>query len=125
GSSSPAAPALVNEQVLAKIFGVDQVLVAKAIKATNVEGETAAYSFTHGKHALLCYTAPNPGILTPSAGYTFMWRGVSIGLGTDVAISRIPMPWLGAGTERVEGQIAFDNKVVATDLGYFFNGAVA
>jgi len=35
--------------------------VCKAIKATNQEGETAAYAFVEGKHALLSYAPSSPG----------------------------------------------------------------
>jgi hypothetical protein len=113
----------VTRQLMANLFEVDNVHVAQAVKATNDEGITAAYDFTHGKHALLCYVNPNPGLLAPSAGYTFTWRGVSAGLGEDIAISRFRMEHLKA--DRIEAEIAFDNKVVGSDLGYFFNGAVA
>lgn len=113
----------VTPELLAAMFDIDRVLISKAIKATNEEGATGAYSFTHGKHALAMHVAPNPGLMTPSAGYVFTWRGVSEGLGTDIGISRFRMQHLKS--DRVEGQVAFDNKVVATDLGYFFNGAVA
>lgn len=113
----------VTPDLLAAMFDVDRVLVARAIKATNNEGETAAYSFTHGKHALLCHVAPNPGLLTPSAGYTFSWQGVSDGLGANIGLRRIDMPTKRA--ERIEGEVAFDNKIVGADLGYFFSGAVA
>lgn len=114
----------VNEAMLAAMFDVDRVLVASAVKATNVEGETAAYSFVHGKHALLLNVAPNPGLLTPSAGYTLVWRGVDYGMGkNNIGIKRYEIETRNA--TRVEGQIAFDNKIVGTDLGYFFNGAVA
>jgi len=34
------------------------------------------------------------------------------------------MPWLGKGTKRIEGEMAFDLKLVAADLGSFFNGIV-
>jgi len=113
----------VTPELLAAMFDVDRVLVARAIKATNVEGETAAYSFTHGKHALLLHVATSPGLLTPSAGYTFTWQGVSSGLGANVGITRMDMPT--KKSERIEGEVAWDNKIVGTDLGYFFNGAVA
>jgi hypothetical protein len=113
----------VNDAMLAQIFGVKNVYVAKAIKNTAVEGETAAYSFVMGKHALLLHVAENPGLLIPSASYTFSWRGVSMGLGADIGTKTFRLEALAA--DRVESQIAFDNKVVATDLGYFFNGAVA
>jgi len=35
------------------------------------------------------------------------------------------MPWLGMDTERIEGEMAFDNRVVAKDLGVFFKDIVA
>lgn len=118
------SPESITTQMLAALFGVERVLVAKAIKATNAENQTGVYAFTHGKHALLCYSAPEPSLLAPSAGYRFTWTGVSDGLGENVGIKSIPMPHLGPAT-RIEAQIAFQDKVVATDLGYFFNGAVA
>lgn len=117
------AGAYVTEDLLAKVFGVDRVLVAKAVKATNKEGAAGAYSFAFGKAALLCHVAPNPGLLTPSAGYTFAWTGVSEGLGSTLGVSQFRMEHLKA--TRVEGQVAFDNKVVGSDLGYFFTTAVA
>jgi hypothetical protein len=125
------AGAIVTEDLLAQLFGVDRVLVAKAV--VNTANETAGdligvgvnssnYKFTVGNNALLAYTAPNPGLMTPSAGYTFMWTGVSGGLGTTVGVSRFRMEELKA--DRVEGEIAFDNKVVAADLGYFFSNII-
>lgn len=114
----------VTEAMLAALFGLSNVYVAKAVKATNVEGETAAYSFTHGKHALLCYVNPRPGLLAPSAGYVFSWRGVAGGIaGAEIGITRFGIPELKA--DRIEGEIAFDDKVVGSDLGYFFNSVVA
>jgi hypothetical protein len=113
----------VTPELLAAMFDIERVLISKAIKATNEEGQTGAYAFTHGKHALAMHVAPNPGLMTPSAGYVFTWKGVSEGLGTDIGISRFRMQHLRS--DRVEGQVAFDNKVVASDLGYFFGSVVA
>lgn len=113
----------VTTETLARLIGIDRILVCMAVKATNVEGETAAYSFVHGKQALLAYVNQSPGLLAPSAGYTFAWRGVSQGLGENVAIKRIEMPWLEV--TRIEGSVAFDNKIVGSDLGYFFDAAVS
>lgn len=113
----------VTPQLLARLFEVDRVLVSTAIKATNLEGETSAYAFTHGKHAWLGYVNPTPSLLAPSAMYTFAWQGVSDGFGQNVGVSSFRMPHLRA--TRIEAQMAWDNKIVATDLGYFFSGAVA
>jgi Phage major capsid protein E len=114
---------VVDEQLLASLLNVDKVLVAKGVKATNNEGATDAYGFTFGKAAWLGYSNPNPSLLAPSAGYIFSWNGVSGGLGTSLGISQFRMEQLRA--TRVEGEMAFDNKVVATDLGYFFTSIVA
>jgi hypothetical protein len=113
----------ITEDMIARLFGVDRILVAKAVKATNNEGQTGAYSFAYGKAALLCHVAPNPGLMTPSAGYTFAWTGVSGGIGTTIGVSKFRMEQLKS--DRVEAEFAFDNKVVGSDLGYFFGTAVA
>ncbi|HSG63302.1 MAG TPA: hypothetical protein VLA24_17895 [Pseudomonadales bacterium] len=114
----------INEQRLADVFELDNVYVSKAVKATNNEGETAAYGLTHGKHAMLCYVNPNPGLLAPSAGYVFNWTGVGENiLQLESAISSFYIQERKA--TRIEIEMAWDNKVVATDLGYFFSGAVA
>jgi len=113
----------ITEDMLARMFDIDRVLVSKSIKATNAEGATAAYSFTTGKNALLCHVADAPGLLTPSAGYTFQWTGVSQGLGTTIGTSSFRLESLKA--TRIEAELAFDNKVVGADLGYFFGSAVA
>ena len=113
----------ITEDMLARMFDIDRVLVSKSIKATNAEGATAAYAFTTGKNALLCHVADAPGLLTPSAGYTFQWTGVSQGLGTTIGTSSFRLESLKA--TRIEAELAFDNKVVGADLGYFFGSAVA
>lgn len=114
---------VLTEDVMSSLFGVDKVLVAKSIKATNNEGAAGAYSFMYGKHALLTYSAPSAGLLQPSGGYIMSWTGVSGGIGATIGTSRMRMEQFKA--DRVESEVAFDMKVIGTDLGYFFNGCVA
>jgi len=113
----------ITEEMLARMFNIDRVLVAKAVKATNNEGATGAYSFAYGKAAALYHVASSPGLLTPSAGYTFSWTGVSGGIGSTIGVSSFRMESLKA--ERVEAEVAFDNKVIGSDLGYFWTSIVA
>lgn len=113
----------ITEDMLARMFDLDRVLVAKAVKATNNEGATGAYGFAYGKGALLAHVASAPGLLTPSAGYTFSWTGVSGGIGSTIGVSSFRMESLKA--ERVEAEMAFDNKVIGSDLGYFWTTIVA
>lgn len=114
---------VITTEIMARLFDVERVLVASSVRATNNEGAAAAYSFNFGKAAILVHSATTPGLMTPSAGYTFAWRGVSGGLGSTIGVSRIRMEQLKA--DRIEGEIAFDNKVVASDLGVYFGTAVA
>ncbi len=116
---SPATAA----ELLAGLFGVERILVARAIQATNDEGEAEAYDFIQGKQAVLLYVASSPGLYEPSAGYTFAWKGVSQGIGATIGVTRIPMRLKKA--ERVEAEKAWDNKVVASDMGYFWENAVS
>jgi len=113
----------VTEDILARFFGVDRILVARAVKNSGLEGAAVSMSSIVGKNAALYYVAPSAGILTPSAGYQFAWRGVSDGMGANIGITRFRMPELRA--DRIEAQMAWDNKVIASDLGYFFSACVA
>lgn len=126
--AGPGNPAIANEAALAKIFSVEKVVVAKSVKNTAAKTpgtEAFTGAFTVGKSALLCYANPSPALEEPSAGYRFMWKGISRGLGLSIASYRIPMPWLGLETVRVESEIAFADKVVGADLGAFFSSVVA
>lgn len=113
----------ITEDMLARMFDIDRVLVSKSVKATNAEGASEAYDFSLGKKALLCHVAPSPGLLTPSAGYIMQWTGVSGGLGLTIGTSSFRLESLKA--TRVESELAFDNKVVAADLGYLWSDIVA
>ncbi len=112
-----------DTQYLAQLFGLDEVLVAKSVKNTAKEGQTGAFDFTFGKSALLVHSAPNPGLLMPSAGYSFQWRGVSEGLGLTVGTKQYRLEQNAA--TYIESQVAFANKLVAADLGAYFDSAVA
>ena len=113
----------LSEADLAKCLDIERVIVAKGLKATNVEGETAAYDRIFGKHALLLHVAKSPGLYTPSAGYVFSYRNPANPTGADISIEKIENRDKKA--DKIEGQVGFDCKAVATDLGYFFNGAIA
>lgn len=126
--ASPGSPAIANEEALAKIFSVQRVIVSKSVKNTAAKtpgSTTFTGALTAGKNALICYVNESPGIMEPSSGYSFMWKGISRGIGTTIAAYRIPMPWLGLETVRVEAEIAFANKLVGADLGAFFSLCVA
>jgi len=120
---TPGAAAMAGREVIAKLFEVDEVNIASGVNNTAAEGATEANSFIVGKHALLTYRPPRPSILTPSAGYTFGWTGYLGGGVGAFQISKFRMDHLKS--DRVEGEMAYAQKKVAGDLGFFFDGIVA
>lgn len=115
-------PAQVNRDALAALFELEEVLVMDSVRNTSAEGAAADHSYIGGNHALLAYRPPTPGLYTPSAGYTFTWSGL-LGAGDDgLRIMRFRM--VALKSDRVEGEIAYDQKLIAADLGYFFGNIV-
>lgn len=115
-------PAMATRDMLAALLEVEEVLVMDAVKNTAKEGQTASHSFIGGKHALLAYRPQTPGIMTPSAGYTFAWTG-KIGMTREgFRIKRFRVDRLDS--DRIEIEMAYDQKKIAADLGYFFGGIV-
>lgn len=106
---------IVAEDLLAKLFGVDKYLVASAVYNSSQEGQKAAYDFIINNKMLLCYAAPSPGQLKPSAGYIFGWNGLYGASAYGSRMKTIRMEHLEA--DRVEGEMAFDMHMVAADLG--------
>jgi hypothetical protein len=117
------APAQANTATLAALLGVDEILVMNAVENTAKEGAAASHSFIGGKNALLCHAASAPGLMTPTAGYTFSWTGLLGAGGEGNRIKSFRMEQLGA--DRIEIDMCFDQKLVSADLGQFFSGIVA
>lgn len=114
----------ITPDMLARLFEVERVLIGRSFYNTSKEGNaTQTKSFVLGKHALLCYAAPSPGREEPSAGYTFGWTGMEGSGKFGMRMKTIPAPLINS--ERIEGDMAVDFKLVASDLGVFFESAVA
>jgi len=113
----------ITSAILARFFEVDRYMVASASYTTSAEGAaTTVNAFIAGKNALLCYVAPNPGIMVPSAGYSFVWSAFS-GAGGGMRTKRFRMEALSS--DRIEGEFAYDQKMVLAEAGYFFSATVS
>ena len=122
GQTGPG-PAMVDTSELAALLKIPRVFVMKAIKNTANEGATNAHSFIAGKAALLCYAAPAPGLMTPSGGYTFSWTGHLGAAPQGQRIKRFRIE--KEASDRIEIEMAFDQKLVSADLGCWFGTTVA
>lgn len=112
----------ITEDMLARYFSLDKVLVGGGAYATNREGASAAQSFVFGKHALLTYVPKGPSILEAASGYIFGWKGFAGSVdGMRVRSYREE----DIKSDVYECEASYDMKVVGADLGYFFASVIA
>lgn len=116
-SGSSANPAMVNQNVLAQLFGVDEVLVLESTYNKAAMGQAADMQYVCDETGLLlCYTTGSPAIDEPSAGYIFAWD--MLGAGQHMAITNF-MGAPATHSEFVESLCSFDMKQVSTDLAVY------
>ena len=114
---------IVTRELLAAVFEVNRVLVAEGIYNSAAEEATDSMSYiATATGALLCYSAPNPGLRMPSAGYTFAWTGK----GNNRAGTAVGKWWSDdRKADRIEIEAAFDHKQIGANLGAYFTAAVS
>ncbi len=119
---STANPATVTENVLAQLFGVQQLSVQRSIMNKAEAGQKADMQYIGDPNGfLLAYATDNPSIEEPSAGYIFTWD--MLGNGNIMPILHYDGE-PGTHAEFIEGLMAFDMKKTADDLGMYFMEAV-
>ena len=107
------------DAALSDILAMPRILVGRATYNSANENATGTYGAIIDDDALVCYSSPTPGIFQASAGYTFNW-GSGGGLGSI-------MPTFRDGkddNDLLKMKAQWDQKAVATDLGYFFADCV-
>jgi hypothetical protein len=122
---------VVTEDLLATLFGVDRILVAYASQATGPEtgdavtqDAAATYAYiANKKSALLTYSPAAPSLMTPSAGYTFTWNGYFAGNAQGLRIKTFRMEPIAS--DRVEGELTYDMRLVGKDMGIMWNAAIS
>lgn len=123
GQTSPD-PAMANRRIIAEIMELDEVLVMDAVYNTADEGATESNSYIGGLGAALFYRPKNPGLMTPSAGYTFNWKGLMGSVGNaGLRIKTFRMEHLSS--DRVEIDSAYAFGLVGVDCGFFFNNIIS
>lgn len=121
-TGSTANPAIVNERVLAELFGFEKVLVLESTYNAAGIGQAENMSFIcDPSGALLCYTTNAPAIDEPSAGYIFTWD--MLGNGQHVAFDQYEGE-KGTHSEFIEGLMSCDMKKTSDDLAIYFKSCV-
>lgn len=115
--------AQLTTELVASLFEFERFLVGRSIQTTDAEGTAEAsvtYTRIWGKNTLMLYVPPSASLLTPAAGYTFVWQIVPNAL---QFIKRM------RDEEReidiVEANSWFDQKITSARSGLFMSDAVA
>lgn len=120
-TGSTANPATVNEQVLAQLFGIKEVVVLESTyNSAGIGGENMEF-ICDPAGALLCYATDAPAIDEPSAGYIFTWD--MLGNGQHVAFDQYEGE-KGTHSEFIEGLMSSDMKKTCDDLAIYFKDCV-
>jgi hypothetical protein len=122
---------VITEELVAEFLGIPKIYIAyssqangPAINDAKAQDAAATYSWTiDTKSALLGYAPSRPSLLEPSAGYTFNWKGYGASNSSGLTMSNFYDPKIKA--DRVEGEAAYDMKLVSRDCGVFLKNVVA
>ena len=122
---------IVTEDLITTLFDVDELYTSYATAAegqqfpdARVQDAAATYDFiTNSKGVLFFYAPKGPSLMTPSAGYIFNWKGYLGGNAQGIKVKRFRMEHIAS--DRIEAEATYDMKVVAPDLGWFLDEAVA
>lgn len=124
-------PAIVTPRLLAQVLELDDVMISWAVLNSGAAkageyGEGGSTSddidFIFPDAVGMFYRPASAGLLQPSAGYTFSWTGFLAAGPQGNRIRSFRMEHLAS--DRIEGEMAFDMKVISSDLGIFMKDAV-
>ena len=106
----------ITEQMLAKLFNVQELLVGRAIRDTSDEGLTPSLSFIWSNAAFLAYMESSPGLRKASAMYQFL----GMGAGSPYSVTK----WRNDARKGdiIEVSSLFQFKAIATQCAYLING---
>ena len=120
---------VITLDLIAGLFELDQVFIPwgilnKGEKTPKYSEDEADMNFIYKGSMLLGYKTSRPSLKSPTAGYIFSWTGLEGTGAYGGRIVRLPMDMLGLGTERIEIEGAYDQKVICKDMGIFFKELV-
>jgi hypothetical protein len=117
-----ANPAQVDKNVLAQLFGVDEIVVLMSIYNQAKQGKDAEMAFIGDPDSmLLAYATSTPSPEEPSAGYIFTWD--MLGDGQMMPIFHYEGD-KGTHSEYIEGLMAYDMRKTSDDLAVFFKDVI-
>jgi len=102
----------MNENILAGLFDIPELLIGRASSDTAAEGLTQTVSFLWGRQAFVGWKAPRASFKAPSCGYIFQSSMPMVRRWKDEARE----------AEAIEVQQKYQPKVVASLTGFLVKG---
>lgn len=116
------AGGLPNEEKLASVLGLENVIIGGTVQNTAAEGQTAVMADVFGKDVLLSYIDQNPDETKPTAVTGFSWSEFDKMTPEGASVRKYREDSLQG--DWLEGEAAFDFKITANDAGLFLKDAV-
>jgi hypothetical protein len=127
GGAVVSNPALVSNSLLAALFGFEEVLVMDTIFNQSAEGVAESNAFIAGKGVGFYYRPRAAGLMVPSAGYIFTWNEPDFinGYGIDIRTYEGDFLTVQGIQKKLEANMAYDQKIVSTDMAGFITTVIA
>lgn len=110
---------VASAELLARLFQVNNVLIAGAGKNTAVEGASDSMSYIWGKNAILAYINPRIAPKSITLGLTYQWKT------REVTRMRGVNEEDRKGTYVRVGNHYYDQQLVSASCGYLIKNAIA
>lgn len=106
---------VATADILARLFGVDKILIGAAGYESAAEGQTSSMAYIWGKYAWLLYVAPRPGIKQLSFGYHFQLK------------NRVADKWYDQDREGIWIRVHdnYTREIVTVNAAYLIKNAIA
>ena len=111
---------ILSEELLAQAFGLQRLFTIIGVYESAVEGATSSMAAIVDDDAVLLFVPPAPSLLTPAAGYTFVWRPMTGGAAQYIRRYRLEEET----TDVIEVRSYFDIKVTSADAGAVWQDCV-
>lgn len=109
--------AIITPQLLAAVFGVENLLVAGTIENTAAEGQALTPNYIWGDSVVLAHVDPTPDLMAPNFGRTFGWVGE---VGSEgVLIESYRQDEIRSDVHRARQDT--DEKVIGSKAGYWIS----
>lgn len=117
---------IADEDILAALFEVEDVVTARSIYNAAAEGATNDFNYIAPRDAiLLAYIDKNPALNTPTAIANFAWSGLFDGAANAIGGVMLRGRDDRASSDYFQNRMAWDLQQVSADLGGFLHGVVA